>query len=146
LDRRGHLQWWFESHRGASYLLGNGAFCVASGIVLLLANAPVASGWACLNIGVGMVLLGGGLLIAFDLEVEPGRATATFALVAILLIALTALYWTHPAEDLPRLLPGHDGDSQHLRVLNGLAVALIASVALRCCYHSVSLHRIRPDD
>jgi hypothetical protein len=146
MANRRRRQRWFESHRGAGYLLANGTFALVSGIVLLLANAPVASGWACLTIGAGVVLLGGGLLVAFDLEVERGPATTTFALVAALLLALMALYWTHPAEDLPRLLPGHDGDSQHLRVLHGFAVALIAAVALRCSYHSVCFRHLRRDD
>jgi hypothetical protein len=57
------------------------------------------------------------------------------------LFAIAALYLTHPAEDLPRLLPGHDGDSQHLRSLHGVATAVIACIALRPMYLSASPRR-----
>jgi hypothetical protein len=58
-----------------------------------------------------------------------GRQHAFVAILGMLLLWTAVVYLTRSADDLPRLLPGHDGDSEHLRVVHGL-VALTVSAAV----------------
>ena len=133
---------WFEEHPGFRFMLANGVFGVVSGLILLFADRRVVpSGWACLVIGCGAVLVGGAALIGCDIEVSPGPETIAAAIVVVGLFAIAALYLTHPAEDLPRFLPGHDGDSQHLRSVYGTVTAVVAVIALRSAYLSASPRR-----
>ena len=137
-DHRG----WIEEHPCFWFMLANGVFGVVAGLLMVFADRRVvASGWACLVIGCGAVLLAGAALIGFDIEVSPGPDTLAVAIVVVGLFAIAALYLTHPAEDLPRLLPGHDGDSQHLRTLYGAVTAAVASIAVRIAYLSASPRR-----
>ncbi len=133
---------WIEKHPCFWFMLANGAFGVVAGLLMVFADRRVVpSGWACLVIGCGAVLLAGAALIGFDIEVSPGPDTLAVAIVVVGLFAIAALYLTHPAEDLPRLLPGHDGDSQHLRTLYGAVTAPVASLAVRIAYLSASPRR-----
>ena len=133
---------WTEEHPCFWFMLANGVFGVVAGLVMVFADRRVVpSGWACLVTGCGAVLLAGAALIGFDIEVSPGPDTFAVGIVVVGLFAIAALYLTHPAEDLPRLVPGHDGDSQHLRSLYGAVTAAMASVALRIAYLSASPRR-----
>jgi hypothetical protein len=135
---------WLDAHPGFGYLLGNGVFAVVIGVVLLFADASVIPrGWSCLLIGGGATVIGAAVLLALDIDVAPGPDTLRGALAISALFFVTALYFTHPAEDLPRLLPGHDGDSQHLCVTYGLTTLLVACSALRFTWQSVSPIRRR---
>jgi hypothetical protein len=124
---------WVEEHPGVGFMVVSGAFEVFAGALLLFAGAP--GGWAC------FVIVSGAALLAFDIEIEPGMATLVAVTVVVGLFAMTSLYFTHRADDLPRLLPGHDGDSQQLRALHGIASALFACIALRVAYLSATPRR-----
>jgi hypothetical protein len=130
---------WVEEHPGVGFMVVSGAFEVFAGALLLFAGAP--GGWACFVIGCGVTVMSGAALLAFDIEIEPGMATLVAVTVVVGLFAMTSLYFTHRAEDLPRLLPGHDGDSQQLRALHGITSALFACIALRVAYLSATPRR-----
>ena len=109
--------------------------------MLLVCDPQVPHGWSCLVITCGAILLAGAGFEVFDIEtsVQPRTVVAVVGVAALL--ALTALYFTHPAEDLPRFVLGHDGDSQHLRVVHGASTALATCVALRYAYRYASPRR-----
>ncbi len=104
------------------------------------------AGWACLSLGCGAALLVAATLVALDIEVVPGHDAAVAATLLVVLLFAVSLYFTHPAEDLPRLLPGHDGDSQRLQVAYGIAAAVTALIPLRVLYVSALLPSRRQVD
>jgi hypothetical protein len=118
---------WVEKHPGAGFMLAGGLFDICGGVFVFLTGAP--AGWACMVIGCGAVLLAGAALIGFDIAIEPQAATLIAGIVVVVSFAIASLYLTHPAEDLPRLLPGHDVDSERLRVTYGAVSTLIACSA-----------------
>jgi hypothetical protein len=105
----------------------SGLFDICGGVFVFLTGAP--AGWACMVIGCGAVLRAGVALIGFDIAIEPQAATLIAGIVVVVSFAIASLYLTHPAEDLPRLLPGHDVDSERLRVTYGAVSTLIACSA-----------------
>ncbi len=120
---------------GFGYMLAAGIVGFVTGVLMLtLGRSTFVSGWACLTVGCGAALLVGAVLIEFEIDVAPSRDTVIAAGLSLALIAVAALYLTHPAEDLPRLLPGHDADSQHLLVTYGLLTALLSLLPLKVMY------------
>ena len=139
------LRPWVADRPGLGYAIGSGVVGIIGGTSMLIIGGNVfTSGWACLTLACGVVLLVGAVLIAFDIDISPDRETAVAAAILVALAGLAALYLTHPAEDLPRLIPGHDSDSQQIHVLYGLAVALVALLPARVVYITAAPHR-RPD-
>lgn len=135
---------WLDAHPDFGYLFGNGLFAVVIGVVVLFTDArAIPHGWSCLLIGAGASVVGAAVLVAMDIDVAPGPDTVKSAIAISVLFFVTTLYLTHPAEDLPRLLPGHDGDSQHLCVTYGLTTLLVACSALRLTWRSGSPIRRR---
>ena len=132
---------WCAAHPGVAFMLGNGAFGVIVGTVLLFGDPRVPHGWSCLVIACGAILLVGAVLDVLEIETTVKPETIVAVVVVAALLALTALYFTHPAEDLPRYLSGHDGDSQHLRVWHGAATTVAACFALRVTYRLAAPHR-----
>jgi hypothetical protein len=105
------------------------------GIVALVA-APFMlwrhepAGWSILLLIDGVVLVAVHWVVNRDIDLHlRGRDHAAIAILGVLLLWIAVLYLTRAADDLPRLLPGHDGDSEQLRVVPGL-VALTASAAV----------------
>ena len=50
-------------------------------------------------------------------------------IAGVLLVALAALYWIDPAEQLPSFIPGHETGSSHHHIKHGLAAAILATGA-----------------
>ena len=137
---------WTTTHPGVAFMLGNGIVGLVAGTVLLFGDGRVVPhGRSCLVVACGVILLAGAALELLDIETSVEPRTVVAGVFVVALFGLAALYFTHPAEDLPRFLIGHDGDSQHLRVLDGAASACAALVALRFAYVYSSPRR-RPTD
>ena len=120
-------------HHVDGFQVVSGVVSLAAGPIMLAAGAP--SGWAFLVLGAGIALLGAQWVIAGDIVFDAMRA-ADITAVAVGLAAawIAAVYLTHTANDLPRLLPGHDADSASVCVVQGVVAAVIAGVALgRAC-------------
>ena len=111
-------------------------FQLASGLVALIA-APMllATGTSpaqCLLLfGSGIVIVAAQWVIAFDAELQPlDRAHTVLAVFGVACLLLAMTYLTRSADDLPRLLPGHDADSHSLQFVPGVVSLLVATVAL----------------
>ena len=105
-------------------LAGASAFACGSGMLAL----GVPAGWALVVIACGVALVVGGLVIELDVDVDLDIWTATALAATLIIFTVGWVYATHSAEDLPRLLPGHDADSEHYRA--SLAFLAFASSLL----------------
>ena len=93
---------------------------------MLSAGSP--AGWSCIVIGCGVASLIGAWVIRAGVEFQVRGTTIVLATVGIVLVAIGVVYLTRTAEDLPRLFPGHNGGSQHYRVLEGVVSLMFASL------------------
>jgi hypothetical protein len=50
---------------------------------------------------------------------------ALAAIIGVVLIALSIVYFTVPAGSLPSILPGHQSGSSHVHVKHGIAALLV---------------------
>jgi hypothetical protein len=108
-----------------------GVLAVVTAPFMLATGEP--AGWSFLLLAGGIIVLGALALIVFevDYEIAGPRHVAAFG-VAALFLAIAVIYLTRAANDLPTLFPGHDGDSEHFRVLPGLvALAVGLTVFVR---------------
>jgi hypothetical protein len=111
-------------------------FQLASGVAALIAApALLVKGAApieCVLLFVsGFVIVAVQRVISADAELQPlDAAHAALAAMGLVCLVLAMTYLTRSAEDLPRLLPGHDADSQSLRLVPGVINLLLASVTL----------------
>ena len=48
------------------------------------------------------------------------------------LSAIAVIYLTRAANDLPSLFPGHDGDSENIRIPPGVATLAVGIFSLGC--------------
>ncbi len=116
-------------HRTEGFQVVSGVLAVIAGPVLLARGAP--AGWSFLLIAAGVILLVTQWAIAAGVTFEVAdTANAVFGLVGVVCVGLAIVYLTRAANDLPRLFPGYDGDSENFQIVPGLAVLAVGSLAL----------------
>lgn len=111
-------------------------FQLASGVAALIA-APIllvrgtAPAECLLLFGSGVVIVAAQSVIATHTTLRQlDGAHAALAAVGLVCLLLAITYLTRSAEDLPRLLPGHNANSQSLRLVPGIVSLFVATVAL----------------
>ena len=115
-----------RSRRVDAFPAISGLLGIATGPILLARGAP--AGWSFLLIAAGITLVAVQWAIANDVEFEITRARVIATLVGVACLAIAVVYLTRSADDLPSLFPGHDGDSEHFRVLPGVLTLAIGLV------------------
>jgi len=102
---------------------------IAGGAILWATGFP--AGWSGLLVADGCVILAVQWAVARDVEIEiSDRVPIVLAAVGVAAVALAFVYLTRAADDLPSLFPGHDGDSEHFRVLPGVIMLGLGAVTL----------------
>ena len=122
-------------------------FQIVSGVIALVAGGILwatefPAGWSCLVVAGGLVILATQWILRHDLDIEiTSRVAVVLGVAGAVAIVAAVLYFTKAANDLPVLLPGHDGDSEHLRLIPGVIALLIGVVAVARAATGVHLHR-----
>jgi len=130
-----------DLRRVDGFQLFSGILAVVSGPILLATGAP--AGWSFLLIGSGVVLLVALWTMGTDTTFAAlDRGRAMLAVVGVVCVGLAVVYLTRAANDLPRVFPGHDADSENFRLMPGLTMALVGTVALSRLFASVQPHRV----
>jgi hypothetical protein len=116
-----------RAHRVDGFQIVAGLLGVTTGPLLLVQGAP--AGWSFMVIAAGLVILATQWAIVYDVHFESDPAKIALAVAGIACLAVAVVYLTRAADDLPSLFPGHDGDSEHFRILPG-TLALILGLAV----------------
>jgi len=115
--------------RADGFHIASGLLGVASGSILLARRAP--AGWSLLLIAAGGAVLLIQGVIASDIRfATTDNRPHLNAATAMAFVTIAVVYLTRAADDLPSLFPGHDGDSEHFRILPGTLILLIGIVLL----------------
>ena len=88
-----------------------------------------------------IVLLAQWAIIAKITFETTDSAHAVIAVAGVVCVGLAVVYLTRAANDLPRVLPGHDGDSENFRLFPRLAALTVGLVALGRAFASARPHR-----
>src|ERR1700681_1962360 len=112
-----------RSRRVDAFPAISGLLGIATGPILLARGAP--AGWSFLLIAAGITLVAVQWALAHDVEFEITRARVMATLVGVACLAIAVVYLTRSADDLPSLFPGHDGDSEHFRVVPGIVTLML---------------------
>jgi hypothetical protein len=127
-------------HRSDGFQLISGAGAVITGPILLARGAP--AGWSFLLIAAGAVVLLAQWAIIAEITFEtPDSAHVAMAVVGVVCVGLAVVYLTRAADDLPRLFPGHDADSENFRLIPGLAPLTVGIAAVGRAVASVRPRR-----
>jgi hypothetical protein len=116
-----------------------GLVAIIAGPIMLVTGAP--AGWSLFVVAAGVILLAVQWVTAHDVAI--GRLDllhAVLAVAGLACLAVALMYMTRTADDLPRLLPGHDAGSEHYRVVPGIILSALAVLSL-----GQVLASIRPD-
>ena len=104
---------------------------VVGGAALAFAPVAFAMGsafWVVLALA-GVVLVGSCVATRDEFELlRPTAANTAIALIGIACLVLALIYVARDADALPRLLPGHDGDSERGHLGAGVLLALVGAV------------------
>jgi hypothetical protein len=132
-----------RAHVDAFQVFG-GALAVLTAPLMLATGEP--AGWSFLLLAAGIVVLGAFAVIVFeiDYDIHGPRHLAVFV-VAGLCLAVAVIYLTRAANDLPRLFPGYDGDSEQFRILPGLLALAAGSVVMGGAIAQARPRRARDD-
>ena len=116
-----------RTHRADGFHLVAGFLGVSTGPILLMQGAP--AGWSFILIAAGIVILATQWAIVHDVHFEMSDPTKiALAAAGIACLAVAVVYLTRAADDLPSLFPGHDGDSEHFRIVPGVLTMMIGLV------------------
>jgi hypothetical protein len=127
-------------HRADGFQLVSGLLAVVAGPILLVSGAP--AGWSFLLIAAGaLVLLAQWALIDEITFETPDAAHVALAVAGVVCVSLAVIYLTRAANDLPRLFPGHDADSENFRVIPGMVPLTVGVFALGRALAGVRPHR-----
>jgi hypothetical protein len=106
-----------------------GALALATAPLFAAGGAP--AGWSFLLFAAGVILLLVQAVTKCDIDFDAVSVlhlvVAVFGLVCV---GIAVIYLTRVARHLPTFFPGHDADSQHLRVTPGLLAAIVGSVTI----------------
>ena len=123
--------------------LFSGLLAVIAGPVMLAAGWP--AGWAFLLLATGIVLVFAHWAIANRIQFRPlHRTDLIVAVIGLASLWLAVVYFTHTANDLPRLLPGYDVDSARLEIVPGVVAFTVGAAALGRAL--TAAHPTRPND
>lgn len=127
-------------HQADGFQLVSGALAVAAGPILLASGAP--AGWSVLLIAAGALVLLAQWAIIAEITCESlDSAQVALAVLGVVCVGLAVVYFTRAADDLPRLFPGHDADSENFRVIPGMVPLAIGVVALGRAFADARPHR-----
>jgi hypothetical protein len=132
-----------RTHRADGFHLVAGLLGVATGPVLLMRGAP--AGWSFMLIAAGLVILATQWAIVYDVHFEMNDpAKIALAVAGMACVAVAVVYLTRAADDLPSLFPGHDGDSEHFRILPGTLSLMLGLVVFGRAVASMRPARATP--
>jgi hypothetical protein len=107
-------------HRSDGFQLVSGVIAIVAGPIRLAQGAP--AGWSFLLIAAGAVLLLTQWAIIAEITFDtPDSTHVAMAVLGVVCVGLAVVYLTRAADDLPRMLPGHDADSENFRLMPGMA-------------------------
>jgi predicted membrane channel-forming protein YqfA (hemolysin III family) len=116
-----------RTHRVDGFAICSGLAAIATGPALLARGGP--AGWSFLLIATGLVLVVTQWVIASDMQFDlSDRVQVLTAVIGMACVAIAVVYLTRAANDLPRQFPGHDGDSEHFRVVSGVLTLTVGVV------------------
>jgi hypothetical protein len=125
------------------FQLVSGIASIIAGPIMLIMGAP--AGWAFLIIGAGtVVLFAQWALVAEVTFDELDLATTARGLVGAVCIGIAVVYLTRSGNDLPRIFPGYDPDTENFQLLPGflsLSVGAIAVARAIAAVHPMRQHR-----
>ncbi len=102
---------------------------IFGGPFLLWRGGP--AGWSLLLVVAGLTILSAQWATAHDVTFDlTDRTQGIVLLFGALCIGVATVYLTRAANDLPSLFPGHDGDSEHFRILPGVMTLVIGLVGI----------------
>ena len=102
---------------------------VTGGPIMLATGAP--AGWSFLLTAAGITLLLAQWAIVADVTFEPpGAADVALSIAGMVCVGIAIVYLTRAADDLPRLFPGYDVDSESFRLVPGVVTLTVGAVAL----------------
>src|SRR5579859_3171084 len=111
-------------HKADGFQLASGVLALIAGPILLASGAP--AGWSFLLMAAGaLVLLAQWAIIAEIAFETSDSAQAVIAVIGVVCVGLAVVYLTRAANDLPRLFPGHDADSENFRLVPGMAALTV---------------------
>ncbi len=115
------------SRRPDGFATCSGLAALVCGPSLLARGAP--AGWSFLLMTCGLILLSTQWVIATDVRFTISHQTQIVVAVAgVAFVAIAVVYLTRAANDLPSLFPGHDGDSEHFRIVPGIVTLTVGLV------------------
>jgi len=115
--------------RADGFHIVSGLLALTTGPILLARGAP--AGWSFLLIAAGIAVLAIQWAIASDIRfAATDNRPRLIAATAMGFVTIAVVYLTRAADDLPSLFPGHDGDSEHFRILPGTLILMIGVVLL----------------
>jgi hypothetical protein len=127
-------------HQADGFQLVSGVLALIAGPILLAKGAP--AGWSLLLMATGALVLLAQWAIMAEITFETtDSAQAVIAVIGVVCVGLAVVYLTRAANDLPRLFPGHDADSENFRVIPGLVSLTVGLVALGRAFVSARPHR-----
>jgi hypothetical protein len=106
-----------------------GIVAVVASPLMLWRHEP--AGWSIFLLidGIALIALHWVATRGVDIYLH-GWHHAVIAILGALLLWIAVLYLTRSADDLPRFLPGHDGDSEQLRIVPGLMALTVSAAVL----------------
>jgi hypothetical protein len=111
------------------FQLVSGVLGVAIGPVLLARGAP--AGWSFLLMAAGLMVLLAQWAIVSDVTFEIAEASQiALAAVGVVCVGVAVVYLTRAADDVPRLLPFHDADSENFQLVPGFVALAVGLAAL----------------
>ena len=122
------------------FQLVSGVLALIAGPILLASGAP--AGWSFLLMAAGALVLLAQWAITAEITFETtDSAQAVIAMIGVVCVGLAVVYLTRAANDLPRLFPGHDADSENFRLIPGMAALTVGIAALGRAFASARPHR-----
>jgi hypothetical protein len=124
-------------HQADGFQLVSGLVAMVAGPILLASGSP--AGWSFLLMAAGALVLLAQWAITTEITFE--TTDSAQAVIGVVCVGLAVVYLTRAANDLPRLFPGHDADSENFRVIPGMVPLTVGVFALGRALAGVRPHR-----